>query len=336
MLIPPPRARTILDWIEDRIDPDQLATMEQRHIRGLQWQSIDRPPVTISAPVAEPFRIYPYHEAFGDPAKMLVNELVGPGMVWGTGSPSIVNSVVLKDDFPLQIRCQLRYRHRCVAVRSRNPRGGRQHAVGPADRIGRAGSGSWLTGSRVWTPVSCRVPETMVYSRQARALSEVPAGHPDHADRPSGTVRHRRRGSGAATSSRRFRIDPSFSVICSTCWRIPTSGPAAPPVARASTESAGDDCIYLHFTICRGRCLVKDDSSTMLSPRTYARFIRPANERILEALGGGGIHWCGSGQHWRSEFVDTKGLTCLDWVTRSGSPWRPGSHSCGSFGYRSR
>ena len=51
----------------------------------------------------------------------------------------------------------------------------------------------------------------------------------------------------------------------------------------------------------------------MLSPRTYDRFIRPANERVLQALGGGGIHWCGSGQHWQATFLDTEGLTCVDW-----------------------
>ena len=73
-------------------------------------------------------------------------------------------------------------------------------------------------------------------------------------------------------------------------------------------------CIYLHFAICPGNCcLVKDDSSIMLSPRTYDRFIRPANERVLEALGGGCIDWCGSGQHWQAAFLDTEGLTCVDW-----------------------
>jgi hypothetical protein len=34
---------------------------------------------------------------------------------------------------------------------------------------------------------------------------------------------------------------------------------------------------------------------------------------VLQALGGGGIHWCGSGQHWQTTFLDSEGLTCIDW-----------------------
>ncbi len=34
---------------------------------------------------------------------------------------------------------------------------------------------------------------------------------------------------------------------------------------------------------------------------------------MLEALGGGGIHWCGNGDQWRSELLETRGLTCVDW-----------------------
>src|SRR5512137_1869846 len=101
---PPAAARAILEWIEARLDPAHVAAVEERHVRALHWLPLDRPPVTLSAPVPEPFHIYPYHEAFEDPARMLVNELVGPGMVWGTGSPSIINSVEIRDDFPCQIR----------------------------------------------------------------------------------------------------------------------------------------------------------------------------------------------------------------------------------------
>jgi hypothetical protein len=51
----------------------------------------------------------------------------------------------------------------------------------------------------------------------------------------------------------------------------------------------------------------------MLSPSIYSEFIRPMNEKVFHALGAGGIHWCGNGDQWRSELVDTKGLACIDW-----------------------
>jgi hypothetical protein len=93
----------ILEWLEERIDLDHLVDVEERHIKALQWEPVVRPPVTFSAPVAEPFAVYPYSEAFRDATKMLVNELIGPYAALGP-SPSIVNSVLIKDDYPLQIR----------------------------------------------------------------------------------------------------------------------------------------------------------------------------------------------------------------------------------------
>jgi hypothetical protein len=51
----------------------------------------------------------------------------------------------------------------------------------------------------------------------------------------------------------------------------------------------------------------------MLSPSLYSEFVRPANEKVLAALGTGGMHWCGSGDHWRSQLLETEGLTSLDW-----------------------
>jgi hypothetical protein len=84
-------------------------------------------------------------------------------------------------------------------------------------------------------------------------------------------------------------------------------------LAAESTQAAAEGFIYLHFGFIRGACLLKDDSSVMLSPQTYAEFIRPTNEKVLEALGTGGLHWCGNGNQWRRELLDTEGLRGVDW-----------------------
>jgi hypothetical protein len=305
-------AQQILEWIEEWLDLDYTTAVEERRVRALAWQPVDRPPVTVSAPAPEPFRIYPYAEAFADPAKMLVNELVGPGMVWGAGSPSIVNSVLLRDDYPLQIRAN--YGIGIVASLF----GAEIHVVednmpwvqplGPA-RIEDALRRGAPDLHRGLLP---RALETMAYYREALApypkcrrairITQTDLQGPfDIAAQLWGgeifTAFHDR---PALLRDLLELIGKSYVEVCRT-------------VAAASTSRVGEGCIALHFTICRGSCLLKDDSSIMLSPRTYAAFIRPANERVLEALGGGGIHWCGSGQHWRPEFVGTGGLRCIDW-----------------------
>jgi hypothetical protein len=82
--------------------------------------------------------------------------------------------------------------------------------------------------------------------------------------------------------------------------------------AEVSTEAAQDDFVYLHFTIVKGRVVLKEDSTMLLSPQQYAEFIRPVNEVALGALGTGGIHWCGKADRRRSQVVETRGLSCID------------------------
>jgi hypothetical protein len=309
---PPTAVHQILTWIEERIDQDHAAAVERRRVRALHWQPLDHPPVTVAAPAPESFRIYPYHEAFADPVKMLVNELVGPGMVWGAGSPSIVNSVMLRDDFPLQIRANYGigimaslFGAEIHVVEDNMPW---VQPIGPS-RLEHALAHGVPDLDRGLLP---RALETMAFYH--KALEPYPkcrqAIHITQTDLQGPFDIAAQLWGGAiftAFQDRPELLRNLLALIGETYVR------ASRAVTAASTAQANDDCIYLHFTICRGGCLLKDDSSIMLSPRTYAEFIRPANARVLEALGGGGIHWCGSGQHWRPEFVATGGLLCIDW-----------------------
>jgi hypothetical protein len=302
----------ILEWIEEQIDPTHLAAVEERHVKALEWQEVDRPPIALSAPVPEPFAVYPYHEAFHDPAKMLVNELVGPGLAWSPSSLSIVNSVRIQDDFPLQIRAN--YGVGLVAS-----------MFGAEVRV--------LEGSMPWTKpigpealklwVKRGVPEasgglfqraldTMAFYKEA--LSPYPmCQRAIHLTQPDlqgpFDIAAQLWGGDIFTA---FYDCPAFlrevlDAIAETyilVWR---------EFAAASTEAFRDGFIYLHFGIIRGACLLKDDTSVMLSPSLYSEFVRPANEKVLAALGTGGMHWCGSGDHWRSQLLETEGLTSLDW-----------------------
>jgi hypothetical protein len=309
---PTAAVRAILDWIEEQIDLDHIVAVEQRHIAALQWRSIDRPPVTISAPVPVPFRIYPYHGAFEDPAKMLVNELVGPGMVWGADSPSAINSLTLLDDFPFQVRAN--YGLGIIAslfgaetrVVEDNMPWVQPIGLEALEKVVGRGQPDLLAG------LLPRALETTAYYREA--LAPYPkcreAIHITQTDLQGPfDIAAQLWGSGIFTAfqDRPQFLDELLALIADTFVRVSRA------VGRASTQATGAGCIYLHFAISPGNCLVKDDSAIMLSPRVYDRFIRPVNERVLQALGGGGIHWCGSGQHWQAAFLDTAGLTCVDW-----------------------
>ena len=300
----------VLGWIEDGLDLDHLASVEDRHISALRWEAVDRPPVTFSAPVPEPFSAYSYHESFRDPTKMLVNELVGPYAAVGPG-PSIVNSVLLKDDFPLQIRAF--YGVGLVAslfgavseVQGNNFPWVRPIGPDALKHLVAHGVPEFNGGlfQRMLDTVAYYKEELAAYPKCQKAMHITQPDLQGPFD-----IAAQLCGGEIFTA---FYDRPDFlrellELMAETYVQVCRKASAA------STESLRDDFIYLHFTICRGKCLLKDDSSTILSPRVYTEFIRPVNEKVLRAVGGGGIHWCGSGDHWRREFLDTEGLLGLD------------------------
>lgn len=301
----------ILEWLEEQIDLAHLAAVEDWHIKTLQWEPVDRPPVILSAPVQEPFALYPYNEAFHDLTKMLVNDLVGPYAVLGP-SPSIVNSVLIKDDFPLQIRAN--YGVGLIAslfgaeieVRGDNFPWVRPMGPEALKRLVARGVPDLKGG------LFQQALDTMAYYKEALApyrkcRQAIHITQPD-LQGPFDIAAHLWGGEIFTA----FYDHPDFlrellDLLAETYIL------ACREFAVESTETIREDFIYLHFTICKGKCLLKDDSSVMLSPKIYAEFIRPANQKVLQALGEGGIHWCGSGDHWRSELLDTRGLVAIDW-----------------------
>ena len=47
-----------------------------------------------------------------------------------------------------------------------------------------------------------------------------------------------------------------------------------------------------------GKIMIRSDSGMNLSPDMYEEFIRPYDQRLLEELGGGAVHFCGRGDHY--------------------------------------
>lgn len=305
-------ARQILEWIEQRIDREHVARVEQRHRKALRWEPLERAPLILSAPAQPPFAAYPYYEAFADPFKLLVNELVGPGLAWSDRSPSIVNSVLSKDDLPLQIRAN--YGVGLIASLFG------AHIEVPENNMpwvqpyGRSRLASMI--ARGVPPLdaglAARALDTMAIFREAlapypRCREAIRVTQPDL--QGPFDIASQLWGGEILTS---FYDDPQFlraalKVIGETYVALCRTFDAA------SNARLDDEFFYLHFSIFRGRCLLKDDSATMLSRRIYAEFIAPANAQVLTRLGGGGIHWCGSGDAWREELLSTLGLLAVDW-----------------------
>jgi uroporphyrinogen-III decarboxylase len=76
-------------------------------------------------------------------------------------------------------------------------------------------------------------------------------------------------------------------------------------------DEAGD-FVYHWMTMYRGKLLIRNDSATNLSKEMYEEFVRPYDEKLLSAFGGGSIHFCGRGEQWIYSMLESKGLGALN------------------------
>lgn len=62
----------------------------------------------------------------------------------------------------------------------------------------------------------------------------------------------------------------------------------------------------------RGTIMIRNDSAMNLSAEMYKQFAQPFDARCLECLGGGGVHFCGRGDHYIEAMSTTPGLTAIN------------------------
>ncbi len=61
----------------------------------------------------------------------------------------------------------------------------------------------------------------------------------------------------------------------------------------------------------RGRVMLRDDSAMNFSPAMYEEFIKPYDQRILDAFLGGAIHFCGRGDHYIASMCSSRGIYAI-------------------------
>jgi len=300
---------SVLAWLETRVDLTHLAEVDQRHRDVMHWRPVDRPPVSIKGVDVKEFPRYPSREEFKDPVKMMVNQLAHP---LDELVPGVAASVLLKDDFPLQIQAN----HGVGIIASVfgaqskiigestpwvEPLGGVQNVARLLDR----GVPSLDTGllPRVLETMSFYREKLEQYPRCSRAIHIIQPDLQGCVD-----ILHLLWGSGFFLSfyDHSDLVHSLLELIAETYIAV------LKKIQPYTTEDAGDDCIYLHWALCRGKLLLKNDSPIVVSPQMYAEFSRTYDEKILQEFGGGGVHFCGSADHWRQELAHTTGLRCVD------------------------
>jgi uroporphyrinogen-III decarboxylase len=75
------------------------------------------------------------------------------------------------------------------------------------------------------------------------------------------------------------------------------------------TECISDQQVY---TGPNAGVWFSDDDAVLMSVRTYREFVVPYNSRVLEAFGGGCVHYCGNATHHADSFLEMRGLKALN------------------------
>jgi hypothetical protein len=106
--------------------------------------------------------------------------------------------------------------------------------------------------------------------------------------------------------------DASYLILLQELNRYLAQTAASPGqvvVGEPLNECIGDQQVY---TGENAGVWFSDDDAVLMSVKTYREFVVPYNSRILEAFGGGCIHYCGNATHHADNFLATKGLKALN------------------------
>lgn len=303
-----PKLESLLDHLVRTINPGRLREKDARSQLALQWQPVDRLPIILSCPLPHDslFEPFPVSETFADPEKMLYNELVH---AFGT---SIAHHHLVHDDLPLTVRANFG----TVVIASMYGAPVRQvgenppwivhtddHAILLEDVL----QHDPLDLARGWAP---RVIETMQAFHEI--LSQVPELRdsirivlPD-LQGPFDTL-ELIIGSGVYGDmvEEEDKVDAALDAISKTQVAM------ARHLESLVTDGPDGYC-HQHAVPLRGRILLREDSVLMMSPSMYRDQVSPHDDRVLGALGGGGIHSCGKLSGHASAFLDLLHIQSLD------------------------
>jgi hypothetical protein len=302
------RLQDLLEHLCRVADTRRQAEIDERHRRALAWEPVDRLPVVMSAPpdTDGPFAPYPHGESFGDPEKMLFNELT---CAFDT---SIARSREIGAELPLTARANFG----TVLVASVFGADVRQvgdnppwvlHGEREEVSLEAVAAHDPEDFSRGWVP---RVEETLA------AYGRLLAPYPEL-----------RRLIRLVLPDLQGPFDNLELIVGSGVFESLVLD--APLVDRALDAVAGvqvalarrlapllsdgpEGFSHQHATRIAGQVLLRNDSVLMMSPEMYAEQVAPHDACVLRELGGGGIHSCGCVERHLPALLEVEGLRCFD------------------------
>ncbi len=306
------RLLALLERLDRTFDPMVEAALDERHLRAVCYEPVDRLPVVIpcAEPLPEELAPYPLAEAFADPAKMLWNEL---GLAWQT---SIARRHLIGDDLPATVRANFG----TVLVASCFGGTVEQHGENPPwvrhfgsrEEFARAVESTEVAATSVVTsPLVERAVEFMEYYREVLGRFDtlgrvVKVTIPDLQGPLDNAAMLR--GSGLFIDA---LDDPAF--FNDMLGRMAEAQVALWRRFQPLAVNEPDGFVHQHGVMVRGNILIRNDSTVMVSPDLYRDQVAPHDERVMRAIGGGAIHSCGCIDHVVPVYLEGPSLRSVDY-----------------------
>ena len=298
--------RQILDYLEPRIDRAHVERARARNRAALDYSETDRAPIVFYLPYeGTQFAPYPYAEAFADPAKMMVNELL-------IGFTSIYHAVDLRDDAPYCLRPNLG-----IGIIASQ--------FGAEIRL--------VENNPPWV-----LPLGDIATLRARADASMPDAHSGLVTRALEQYDYfydavkNYPNCRAAFQFTLPDLQGPFSIaellFGSAIYPVFYDDPGLIrhwlaritvqmiAVYRALVAKTKDDLgagyCYQHAVAVKGNILVRDDSMINLSPKMYREVVLPFDQQLGAELGYVGVHFCGRGSHQVGNLLQIPNLGSLD------------------------
>ncbi|HRU06322.1 MAG TPA: hypothetical protein P5137_11180, partial [Candidatus Brocadiia bacterium] len=290
-----------------RLDPAAQQAIRDRHLRALRWEEVDRPPVTLNYPYPHDrdVRPFPYRQAFRDPAKMLFNELV-----YAFGASIFLHAEV-GGDLPYTVRAN------CGTVIVASMFGARVEQVDD--------NPPWAIPHDALAPVEAALDlDPLDLSRGICPSVAAFYEFYRHAMRDYPNLRRCVRVvlpdlQGPLDTAELLRGSEIYTDMCErpefVTKLLAHLAKAQVAVARrlkAVTTDDAPDHAHQHAAVILGHILLRCDSAINLSAAMYADMVAPHDAWVLREMGGGGIHFCGRGQHVAAAMLRLPDLQCLD------------------------
>lgn len=314
----------LLEELERKVSPNQQDAVRQRHLRALNWEPIEKLPLVLSYPIPQELGlmqqpsvdiasdtqvslnavdyVYPYEETFDNPEKMLIDQLL-------IGFGSIYYNYKALDDLPYTIRANFG----TVIVAS---------LFGAKIRFSK-GVPPWPTGHGDvqkyleidHLDLNRGICKKVIdrYRFYKEVLSEYPS------------VKH---SVSLVMPDLQGPIDIAEQIVGSDVYLWMMKKPKVVYDLLSKISEAIINCAnairpytdehlplgytHQHGVVIKGNILIREDSAINLSPAMYEQQIIPHNKQIIHALGGGGLHFCGNGQHLVPTMLRHSEVQCID------------------------